>query len=107
VWSLGVVFAELILRTPFLAGNTDMHQLSLIAQWLGTPMDTNWPGVSKLPEYVLATPEGRDQPNPEQGEQFFMSLFGSAGVEGVVLIRDMLRLDPRRRASCREILKSK
>lgn len=36
-----------------------------------------------------------------------MSVFGSVGPEGVGLIRDMLKLDPRKRISCREILKSR
>ena len=48
VWAVGLVFAELIIRAPFVAGNTDIHQLDLICQAIGTPTEENWPGVTKL-----------------------------------------------------------
>ncbi|KAI9750605.1 MAG: hypothetical protein M4579_006401 [Chaenotheca gracillima] len=102
VWSMGTVFAELILRTPFLAGNTDVHQLELICQAIGTPTEENWPGVSKLPDYVA--PAGKDAVRPLQNREQFMSLFGSAGPAGVELLMAMLSLDPRRRPTAKQVL---
>lgn len=104
VWSLGLVFAELIIRSPFLAGQTDIHQIELISQWIGSPTEQNWPGVTKLPEYIVAAPNGQTGPMPEQGDAFFLSTFGSVGPEGVEVLRGMLKLDPRKRVSCREVL---
>jgi cyclin-dependent kinase 7 len=103
VWSMGAVFAELILRTPFLPGNTDVHQLELITQAVGTPTEENWPGVSRLPDYVVPGGEVR----PVQGREHFTGLFGTAGAAGVELLMGMLRLDPRKRPSAREVLAHK
>jgi cyclin-dependent kinase 7 len=106
VWSMGTVFAELILRTPFLAGNSDVHQLELICQFVGTPNDDNWPGVSKLPDYV---PFGKDgsQSYPVRGRDFYLQTFGTVGAVGVDLLMSMLSLDPRKRATAREVLSHK
>jgi cyclin-dependent kinase 7 len=43
MWAVGCIFAELMLRTPFLVGDTDMDQLKTIFRALGTPTDTDWP----------------------------------------------------------------
>ncbi|KAI9839668.1 MAG: hypothetical protein M1819_002294 [Sarea resinae] len=101
VWSMGLVFAELLLRTPFLPGNTDLHQMELICQAIGTPTEENWPGVSKLPDYVAGTPQ------PVRNRDFYLATFGTAGPVGVDLMMSMLALDPRKRATAREMLKHK
>ncbi|KAI9800611.1 MAG: TFIIH complex serine/threonine-protein kinase subunit kin28 [Piccolia ochrophora] len=104
VWSMGIVFAELILRTPFLPGNTDVHQLELICQAIGTPTEENWPGVSKLPDYVSF---GKDVIRPVQGRDYYTSLFGTAGPMGVDLLMSTLSLDPRKRPTARQFLQHK
>lgn len=48
--------AELILRRPWMPGDTDIEQLNLIFQRLGTPSEAIWPGVSGLPQYVEFVP---------------------------------------------------
>ncbi|PWY77152.1 kinesin family protein [Aspergillus sclerotioniger CBS 115572] len=47
VWSMGMVFAELLLRVPFIAGNSDLDQISKICEAFGTPTEDNWPGVTR------------------------------------------------------------
>ncbi|KAI9792071.1 MAG: TFIIH complex serine/threonine-protein kinase subunit kin28 [Peltula sp. TS41687] len=101
VWSMGCVFAELILRTPFLPGNTDVHQLDLICSACGTPSESNWPGVSRLPDYVKFS---TDKVRPVQGPEHFKGLFSTAGPLGVELLMSMLSLDPRKRMTARQIL---
>lgn len=101
VWSMGTVFAELILRTPFLPGNTDIHQLELITKAIGTPTEENWPGVSKLEGYV---PVAKSDTVPVQGRQWWLATFGSAGSVGVDLLMAMLSLDPRKRLTARGVL---
>lgn len=73
IWSVGCIFAELMLRTPYLPGESDMDQLKTIFRALGTPTEEEWP-VSlfayrlRLPFYlqgvsggsVSETSEGRD-----------------------------------------------
>lgn len=43
MWATGCILAELLLRLPFLAGESDLDQLSKIFQTLGTPTDEDWP----------------------------------------------------------------
>ena len=99
VWSMGLVFAELIIRNPFVAGNTDVHQLELICQAIGTPTEENWPGVSKLPAFVRVETQ-----QPVRGRDFYLATFGTAGPVGVDLLMSMLILDPRKRSTARQIL---
>ncbi|KAI9701347.1 MAG: TFIIH complex serine/threonine-protein kinase subunit kin28 [Bogoriella megaspora] len=101
VWSMGTVFAELIIRTPFMAGQTEMDQVHLIAQAIGTPTEENWPGVSKLPAYI---PVERKDVVPLRDRNYFQGLFGTAGTQGVDLLMKMLILDPRKRATAKQIL---
>jgi cyclin-dependent kinase 7 len=43
MWSTGCIFAELMLRVPFVAGNSDIDQLAKIFHALGTPTEETWP----------------------------------------------------------------
>ena len=101
VWSMGTVFAELILRFPFVAGNTDVHQLELICNAIGTPTEENWPGVSKLEGYLKYD---KAATIPVRGKDFYLSRFGTAGPVGVDLLMSMLALDPRKRCTARQVL---
>ncbi|PQE12298.1 serine threonine- kinase protein [Rutstroemia sp. NJR-2017a BVV2] len=99
IWSVGLVFAELIIRAPYIPGDTEVQQVSLICQAIGTPTEENWPGVSKLPEYTVPDP-----PNPVRPKEHYLGTFGTAGHEGVDLLMKMLVLDPRKRITAREVL---
>ena len=99
VWSMGIVFAELLLRVPYVAGNSDLDQLSRICDAFGTPTENNWPGVTKLPNYV--PPE---IVTPAPGRDFFWRQFPTAGSAGVDLLMSMCALDPRKRSTAQEIL---
>ena len=101
VWSMAMVFAELILRTPFVAGNTDLHQVELICQAVGTPNEENWPGVSKLEGYVKFE---KTDSQPVRGKDFYLNTFATAGPLGVDLLMSMLTLDPRKRSTSRQVL---
>jgi cyclin-dependent kinase 7 len=43
IWAVGCIFAELMLRTPYVAGDSDMDQLTKIFHALGTPTEADWP----------------------------------------------------------------
>lgn len=104
VWSMGCVFAELIKRFPYLIGESDIGQLSKICEWVGTPTEENWPGVSKLRDYIPPAP---DQTFPVRERAYYLREFGAVGDEGVDLLMAMLKLDPRHRSTAREILQHK
>lgn len=51
LWAIGIIFAELMLRVPYLPGKDDIDQIDVTFQALGTPTEQLWPNVSSLPGY--------------------------------------------------------
>jgi len=102
VWSVGLVFAELILRVPYVAGETEVHQINLVCQAIGTPTEENWPGVTKLPSYTVP-----ETITPVHGRDHYTAMFGTAGYDGIDLLMKMLILNPLKRITMREILEHK
>ena len=102
VWSVGCVFAELILRVPYLAGSSDVDQLDKICQAIGSPTEQNWPGVSELQDYVKSDPV-----KPLQKRENFLGFFGTVGEDGVDLLISTLVLDPRKRVTAKQFLQHK
>ncbi|KJR84443.1 cyclin-dependent kinase 7 [Sporothrix schenckii 1099-18] len=100
VWSVGLVFAELVIRNPYLPGNTEVEQIGLICRALGTPNEDNWPGVTRLDSYTVPT----DRVYPVATRDTFLGPFGTVGSEGVDLLMKTLVLDPRRRITARAML---
>lgn len=99
VWSVGIVFAELVLRNPYLPGDTDIHQIELICRNLGTPTEDNWPGVSTLQEHGAVPAETFPVPTREA----FRARF-PVGADGVDLLMRTLVLNPLGRITAREML---
>lgn len=96
VWAVGCVLAEILQRLPFLAGETDLDQISKIFQVLGTPTEETWPGHTKFPDYVQFK---MYPPQPLE------TIFTAAGRDLIQLLQSMLSLDPRKRCTCTEALK--
>lgn len=97
IWAVGCILAELLLRVPFLPGESDLDQLSKIFQTLGTPTEEDWPHVSTLPHFVTFKP---NPPIP------FQTIFTAAGNDLLDLIGRMLALNPLKRCACKEALMS-
>jgi serine/threonine protein kinase len=55
VWAMGCVFAELLLRRPWFAADTDIKQLQAIFAVLGTPTPEQWARMVDLPSYLQFT----------------------------------------------------
>lgn len=114
VWSVGCIFAELMLRTPYLPGESDMDQLKTTFRALGTPTEEDWPvrlfhhthqnnhfpyqsftqGHTKLPDYV---PVGQFQKTP------LRDLFTAASADTLNLLSKCLIYEPRRRISAKDV----
>ena len=48
MWSVGCIFAEIILREPLFAAKTELDQLDRIFTVIGNPTEETWPGWLKL-----------------------------------------------------------
>ena len=98
IWSIGCVFAELVIGKPIFKANNELGTLSKIIENIGCPNEENWPGVSELPNYL-----------PFGGGEFKIGKIleeGGLSKEGIDMVTKMLMLDPKKRPSCEEMLKN-
>lgn len=99
MWSVGCIFAELLLRRPFLQGKqTDISQLDTIFTVFGTPADTNWPDYETLPLVSRGLTWDDCAPLP------FDDIFTAASKDAISLLRSMLVLDPNKRFTASQCL---
>lgn len=109
MWSVGCIFAELLLRRPFLQGTifqnvpkaqlkTDISQLDTIFSVFGTPNETNWPDHQALPLCNQGLEWNETTPIP------FDLIFEAAPRDAISLLRSILTLDPNMRFSAEQCL---
>lgn len=91
MWSVGCVFAELFLRIPLFAGETDIQQLDLIFRALGTPTERDWPGMSSLPGFIEFQQRMRTP---------LSTLFSAVPPDALDLLEGLLVFDPSKRLGC-------
>ncbi|CAO1635160.1 unnamed protein product [Parajaminaea phylloscopi] len=100
IWSAGAIFAEMMLRTPYMPGQeTDASQLDVIFKARGKPTPEQWPGLAKLPLYAAQVRAGPAYPTPNHAQ-----LFSAAGRGSVQLLNSMLDWDPAKRVGARDAL---
>uniref|UniRef100_A0A9J7WYR3 Cyclin dependent kinase 10 n=2 Tax=Cyprinus carpio TaxID=7962 RepID=A0A9J7WYR3_CYPCA len=99
MWAVGCIFAELLAHKPLLPGASEIQQLDLIVQLLGTPNESIWPGFSRLPlvgQYSL-----RKQPYNNLKNKF--TWLSEAGLR---LLNLLFMYNPQRRATAKDCLES-
>ncbi|KAJ0402358.1 hypothetical protein P43SY_004591 [Pythium insidiosum] len=96
MWSVGCIFAEMLLRRAFFDGASDIDQLSQIFHALGSPDENNWKEAADLPFYLKfhAT-------NPKSLKEQFPQL----STAGINLLSRLLALDPSKRITASDALK--
>ncbi|XP_065161473.1 cyclin-dependent kinase 7 [Atheta coriaria] len=95
MWAVGCILAELLLRVPFLPGDSDLDQLTRIFQVFGNPTEENWPGIKELIAYIEFKPF---QPVP------LKHIFTAAGDDLLDVLNSLLALNPIERKTCTELL---
>lgn len=98
MWSVGCIFAELLLRRPFLQGQNDISQLDRIFTVFGTPTETNWPDHKTLPLPSVGLTWDDTPPIP------FDEIFTAAPKDAISLLRSILVLDPNNRFTASQSL---
>lgn len=100
LWAVGIIFAELMLRTPYLPGKDDLDQLEVTFKALGTPTEQVWPNVSNLPLYNAL----RVYPLPSRQE--LRNRFSAATEKALDLMISLTQLDPSKRCDLTQALLS-
>lgn len=96
MWAVGCILAELLLRAPFLPGESDLDQLTKIFQVFGNPTEENWPGLKSLSDFIEFKPF---PPIP------LKHIFTAAGDDLLDVLSGLLVLNPNERKNCTETLK--
>ncbi|XP_047652267.1 cyclin-dependent kinase 7 isoform X2 [Phacochoerus africanus] len=98
MWAVGCILAELLLRVPFLPGDSDLDQLTRIFETLGTPTEEQWPDMCSLPDFVTF----KSFPGiPLQ------HIFIAAGDDLLDLIQGLFLFNPCTRITATQALKTK
>lgn len=96
MWSVGCIFAELLLKEPLFQAKGEIELLSMIFKLLGPPTPHSWPKYTTLP---LAKSITLPPPHPPQLRQKFQYITAA----GIDLMSRLLTYDPEISAdnSCR------
>ncbi|XP_047328192.1 protein IMPAIRED IN BABA-INDUCED STERILITY 1-like [Impatiens glandulifera] len=98
LWSVGCVFAELLLGRPILQGRTEVEQLHKIFKLCGSPSDDYWK-KSKLPHATLFKPQ-------HPYESSLWETCKDLPKPAVKLIETLLSVEPHKRGTATSALAS-
>ncbi|XP_055686872.1 cyclin-dependent kinase 10 [Lutzomyia longipalpis] len=99
IWAVGCILGELLGHKPLLPGTTEIGQLELIVDLLGTPSDAIWPEFSLLPAVQNFTLKQQPYNNLKQR-------FPWLSAAGLRLLNFLFMYDPKKRATAEECIQS-
>ncbi|KAF1334863.1 Cmgc/cdk protein kinase, partial [Globisporangium splendens] len=107
MWSVGCIFAEILLMKPLFPGRGEIDQMDQIFKLLGSPTEENWPGLLDYPNAQGI--RWKWQKQSKLREKFPVAAAFSGGGcalsnAGFDLLRRMLAYDPKQRISAKEAL---
>lgn len=96
MWSAGCIVMEIFLKRPFFKGESDVNQINLIIDMLGTPKEAAWPGLRRCRYYRNISADRVNMYNKLEGELLQL------GLDDGGLIKDLLVYDPEKRLTAEE-----
>ncbi|KAK2955826.1 putative Cyclin-dependent kinase 2 like protein [Blattamonas nauphoetae] len=96
IWSVGCIFAEMVIGRPLFPGSNEQDQLTRIFKLLGTPTTEIWPSMAEL-QYPHALPQF-----PARGLRYAIGELLDA--QGYELLSEMLQYDPSRRIPAKDAM---
>jgi len=99
MWSSGCILGELLAHKPLLPGKSEINQLELVIDLLGTPNDSIWPEFSSLPAL-------QDFTLKQQPYNNLKHKFPWLSAAGLRLLNFLFMYDPTKRATADECLQS-
>ncbi|MCL4139449.1 UNVERIFIED_CONTAM: hypothetical protein GTU68_042404 [Idotea baltica] len=99
MWAAGCILGELLLHRPLLPGKSEINQIELIINLLGTPNENIWSGFAALPAVQNFTLK-------EQPYNNLKAKFPKLSTSGQRLLNFLFMYDPKRRATASECLQS-
>jgi len=98
IWSVGCIFAELLLRKPLFPGGNHIEQLKIIFAVLGKPNDNDLDWI-KTPEAKRWVKQMKPTPGRDLNK-----IFSAASRFALDILKKMLLLDPTKRVTVLEAL---
>ncbi|CAK9026416.1 Cyclin-dependent kinase 2 (Cell division protein kinase 2) [Durusdinium trenchii] len=96
VWSIGCVFAEMLLGKPMFPGICEIDQLFQVFLKLGTPDNTIWPGFEQLPNFSFPFPNWKQRP--------LTAHIDGMDPDGLDLMTKMLTMNPAHRITAEDAM---
>mmetsp|Transcript_24701 Transcript_24701/g.68893 ORF Transcript_24701/g.68893 Transcript_24701/m.68893 type:complete len:332 (+) Transcript_24701:96-1091(+) len=101
MWSSGCILGEMAMGTALFRGDSEIDTMFQIFRKLGTPTSAEWPGLDMLPDFKPSFPQWRRQPWAE-----VHNIAKQLGPDGVELLDELLKYDPRKRMSAKQALRT-
>ena len=95
IWSVGCIFAELVIKKPLFKGDCEFEQIMKIYSILGTPKIEDWNEIVNLPYYSNKFPKIKKKKIEE---------IVKLDVNGINLLKSMFQYDPNKRITAKQAL---
>ena len=99
MWSIGIVFAEMLTRIPLFAGINDINQIYALVQILGKPVASDCNQVNDLPDYQKLS-------FPQMEHIDWSAIFADCSDDARNWISRCLVFDPEKRITALQSLRS-